>query len=220
MSLGLVVLKFLQIPGVVETIDRQAGRLKDTALIAACTGFASSPDMSVVVEMLLNAGANPTLRDSCKETALENLRFTQPHNRTAIRLLQNAEAAPERTFLLVKARFINDPEYAVTKTKADAEEKGLTLEEKDNNVLAATPAYLKARVQTTEGPLPLIELKHSRGREEEDDETVTVALDYLLCLGEFKESGGMPREVFLGEFMHMIAPAWDEIRTGIPVEKK
>jgi hypothetical protein len=220
-SVPSCVERFLQDPRVVEMITTQRNEFESSILVKACYNTSSVYHNCPVIEMLLNAGVNPTLRDSQKETARDFLKKRFPSNRAAIKLLRNAEAAPERTFLLVKARFINDAAYAVTKAEADAEEKGLTKQEKEKKMHAAVPAYLKGRVEDAKGPLPLVELKQprKRGDDEEEGQKLTAALNYVLCLGEHKETGGMPREVFLEEFMDMIAPIWDEIHTGIPVEK-
>jgi hypothetical protein len=127
---------------VVETIDKQARREIDegrvagsTALHLACSlVFGSRVETKKqILEMLLCAGANPTILNTHKETPLDTLRRNDRNNHTGIALLERAQFM----VLLAKPRAINDANHAITKAKEDAQRK----------VLAAAPTFLQGRIR-------------------------------------------------------------------------
>jgi hypothetical protein len=84
---------------------------------------------------------------------MDLLKKYRPNDYEFIAVLQAALMEPERTFLLCKARNLNDANDAT----ANAQSKGATPEEKKQKVLAKTPVYLRERVED-ERPLPCIEI--------------------------------------------------------------
>lgn len=79
-----------------------------TALHLACAHDRGGPENKQrVIELLLAAGADPTIRAEDGETPLDVLRWKDPlANHGAIRLLEDAMAESERAAILVKARSI------------------------------------------------------------------------------------------------------------------
>ena len=75
---------------------------------------------------------------------------------------QAALAEPGRVRLLHKARLLNDAKHAYMKAAQDADDDGLSAEEKRRKMIAAVPAYLKGRVERGEEELPKMEVGHSR----------------------------------------------------------
>ena len=75
-----------------------------------------------IVQALLQAGANPTIRNNNGETPLD---IARRKNHTAtIPLLQAAVAEPQRSRALFKVRALLDSAHATRKARTDARDKG------------------------------------------------------------------------------------------------
>jgi ankyrin repeat protein len=229
----------LREPRVIETIDTQGtrecevlhckgGEKGDTALHLACKIIPFRRrslevrneflrEKNQIIEMLLCAGASPTILNSDQKTPLDYLRRFDCDNHTGIALLERALAEPHRILILAKAREINDANHAIAKAKEDAQRK----------VLAATPACLRERVREQQQQqqllylprLPRVELHgpppaaHARPGSEEEEEAKKrhATLQYVLRTPELGKTGGMSADVFV-ELMEMMTPRWDPIR--------
>jgi hypothetical protein len=168
-----------------------------------------------IIRMILCAGADPTILNDDQETPLDQLRRLRSDNHAGIALLKRAAVEPQRSFLLAKAREINDANYAIVKAKEDAQRK----------VLASAPTFLRGRVQEQQQqqqqqqllgpPLARVELHGPPGgRSDEEEEAAKkrhATLQYVLRAPELGETGGMSADVFV-ELMEMMTPRWDPIR--------
>ena len=188
-----IVVYLLQLPAVQPTIDR-INNENHTAL-----SYASFRDRTSIVQLLLDAGADPTIpagQDSPLNRAHNN-----GNNHTAA-LLRIAIAEPDRTCDLHKARALLEQALTARKAKQDARDKGETVAVPQQQAVTAAPIYLKGRVERDE-PLPRVELVAH------DDEQLRATVG-LEGDGNGSEDGSgeakhLPREVFkelLGYMMH------------------
>ena len=165
-----------------------------------------------IVQQLLRAGANPTLRDNKGRTPLD---FASLFGASAcIPLLEAALAEPQRPRSLLKARALLDAAHAIPKAALDARTKGQPLQMERRASLAAAPAYLKGRA--AEGrQLPAVSVVEKEGQVEE---RLVACVKYALGV----EGGGsivvegaeaqapqrMVKEVFV-ELCELLVPKWD-----------
>lgn len=123
------VARLLEEPRVLATIDAQstspvtAWQVGTSALHIACQS-AIDTDQTRIIELLLEAGANPALETHDGETPLDFLRENESDTHVAIALLECALSEPQRTFLLSKSRHLIDVLHLMTKTAKKAEETG------------------------------------------------------------------------------------------------
>ncbi len=175
------------------------------------------------VQMLLAAGADPTLRNQRGETPLDLARLQQhlaeqqgneekkEWAASRVALLEAAMVCdPERPRLLLKARALLDTAAAVPQTGDEAQRKGLSRAAQQKAMLAATPTYLKGRVKEGE-ELPRVVVV------EGEEEKLLGCLKCALGLeggGGWHEEGegpppqGMVWEVFV-ELCELLVPKWD-----------
>jgi hypothetical protein len=198
----------LEEPRVVAVIDVKSTReykhwaAGSTALHIACQS-ATDTDKTRIVELLLEAGADPTLKNEHGQTPLDLLRLRNPGNHAAITLLERALSEPQRTFVLSKSRHLINVLHVVTKTAKKAEE---TATEKSSACLTKVPDYLTNRV-TANMSLPEVSLV-TKGRPWcSASETTSAVLQYVLRAEELGEKGGMSADVFV-ELINMMVPGW------------
>ena len=148
--------RLLREPRVIETIDAQDTHIVtgivedattggDTALHLLCSNnLGDLAEGKQMLELLIYAGANPSILNDRQETPLDILRRRNPYNT----MLTTPLVEHQRTFLLAKAREINDSNHAIAKAKEDAQRK----------VLAAAPPCLRGRVREQQQQLLLLGL--------------------------------------------------------------
>ena len=165
-----------------------------------------------IVQLLLLAGANPTIRDNNGRMPLDEAQLHNSH--TSIALLQAALAESQRPRSLLKARALLDAAHAIRTARIDARDKeGLPLAEQRDKAMAAAPAYLKQRVGQ-DRELPRVEVVE---REQESNEQLAACVKYALGLeggggvvlfeGQEPAVGVLP-EVFV-ELCELLVPKWD-----------
>ena len=186
-------------------------RFRKTALQRAVM---SRPGRREIVRMLLQAGADPSIRGNGR-------RSRDPYDipdALMETLLNRALIERERPRLLLKARALLDAPSAMEAASAKAREKGLSLSVHQRAVLAAVPAFLRNRVAWGE-ELPGVEVEESwqgGAGDGDDDAAVLACVKYALGLegggGWYEGEGpapeeGMVKEVFV-EFCEMLVPKW------------
>jgi len=189
--------------------QRNDGR---TALHCAAAWYAS-PE---AVQMLLAAGADPTIRNYQDETPLDKAEEEWEEEwgeeaASCVVLLEAALAEPERPRLLLRARDLLDTAAAVPKAAKAALDDGLSYAAQHRAALAAAPAYLKRRVAWAQ-ELPRVEVVEG---EEAANEKLLGCLKYALGLegggGWHEDEGpppqGMVKDVFV-ELCELLAPKW------------
>jgi hypothetical protein len=168
-----------------------------------------------IVRLLLQAGADPTIRNNYGRTPLDVAR--RMGYQSCILFLEPA-IAPQYARSLLKARALLDAALAVSKARNDAADKGEPpAVQQQEKALAAAPAYLKGRV--AEGrALPAV-LVQAVG-EDQEQERLLACLKYALGLeggGGWHEGEGpapqegMVKEVFV-ELCELLVPTWDRAR--------
>jgi ankyrin repeat protein len=150
----------------------------DTALHAAA--YYNHPE---IIQLLLQAGADPIIGDNNGRTPLDLAR-AEGHAQ-CIALLEVAVAEPQRARSLLKARTLLDAAYAVPKARKDAADKGGPPAMQQEKALAAAPPYLKGRV--AEGlALPAVVVMEEEGEEgegqQQDEEQLVACVKYALGL--------------------------------------
>ncbi len=132
-----IVAFLLQQPAIKATIDA-VNRFSETALsLASYRGHLS------IVQLLLDAGANPTIPAGPKSPL--NQAIAEDHHNVAA-LLHTAIAEPQRPRALLKARALLDAALAIPEVAKSARDKGLPIKAQQWETMAAAPAYLKGRV--------------------------------------------------------------------------
>jgi hypothetical protein len=108
-----------------------------------------------IVRMLLQAGADPTIRDWHDRTPLDVARARG--NAQCIALLEASIADHHRARILFRVRALNDTAYAVPAARRHAINTGEPPAMQQEKTLAAAPPYLQGRV--AEGrPLPRVDM--------------------------------------------------------------
>lgn len=147
------------------------------------------------VEFLVQAGADPTIRDAKGRTPID---LAQSHcSDECIAILKAIKR--EHVMMLLKARALLDAPSVIHKAAQDARNNGLDFFAEARAVLAVTPVYLKERIAHGQ-ELPAVEVKGRRRQEE-----LLACLKYALGLeggGAVHPEGqppppGMPRELFI-----------------------
>jgi hypothetical protein len=166
--------------------------------------YAASRARTDIIQTLVQAGADPTMRDRNGETPLDSAHSVR---RT---LLEAAIAEPQRPRALLKARALLDNAHKIRhilsggddgqrpqqgQGQGPAPRRKRTRAESQCKALAVTPAYFKGRVAKGR-KLPRVEVVVAEGK----DEVVVACVEYAL--------EGMVWEVFV-ELCEMIIPKWD-----------
>jgi hypothetical protein len=166
------------------------------------------------IRLLLQAGADPSIRNNNGRTPLDVARY---HGRQPCILLLEAAIAPQYARSLLKARALLDAALAVSKARNDAADKGEPpAVQQQEKALAIAPAYLKGRV--AEGrALPAVLVEEAA---DAANEKLLACLKYALGLeggGGWHEGEGpapqegMVKEVFV-ELCELLVPKWDRAR--------
>lgn len=203
--------RLLQEPRVLATIDAQILNgeihiywIRLTALHFTCGAkIMNAP----IVELLLQAGANPLLVNMFGETPLDVLRRVHPTRYAAISLLEAAVVEPQRTFLLAKSRHQIDTSHVLGRIRAATQ--GRTRGETMRAVLTRIPGDLKERAKKRQA-LPLVELQPAAEQQRAVLEYVLRSSDSGEALGGM-EHEGLPAELFV-ELLDMMTPQWDPLR--------
>jgi len=192
-----VVAFLLKQPAVKASIDH-IDKYTRTALSSACR-FGRQP----VVQLLLDAGANPTIptgdasplnQATIPADSAWPLMHPYRLKKDAIAaLLRHAIDEPNRARALHKARALCDAAYAISKTRSDARNKGETPAVQQQKALAIAPPYLTGRVEQNE-PLPRVVVDPSQG-----DAQLRGVAEGVLAL---------PREVFDAWVLGYLMPEW------------
>ena len=103
--------------------------------------------------------------------------------------------------MLHKARLLSDAKHAYIKAAQDADDDGLSAEEKRRKMIAAVPAYLKGRVERGEEELPKMEVGQSR-----EEDVFAAVVKHMIG-----EQGEMAKEIFL-DLMEYMVERWDDER--------
>ncbi len=169
-----------------------------------------------ILQLLLDAGADPTIRNTSGDTPLD-LAGIFLHTRQCGALLLTAILEPQRPRYLLKACALLDAALAIPEARKDSANKGEPPAVQREQAVAVAPAYLKRRVAKGRA-LPAVEVVE--GQEHgESEKKVVACLKYALGLEggtDFAEGGGgdgtapqgMVREVFI-ELCELLVPKWD-----------
>lgn len=155
---------------------------------------------SSIVQLLLDAGADPTAPDDFNYSTPIERALNGGHS-GIVTLLRRTTAEPGRARALFKARSLIDAALAVDKVRTDARAKGESPAEQLQKA-GVVPAYLKDRVEQQQ-PMPMIELVATeRGHDEQLRATV------MFVLGLARDE--MPREVFDEWVLRYLLPVWGD----------
>jgi ankyrin repeat protein len=185
-------------------LDVQSSQAGKTALHLAA--LKNHPE---IIQLLLQAGADPTIRNNNGYTPLDDAQ-AKGHAQ-CVALLEPAVAEPQRARSLLTARTLLDAAYAVPKARKDAADKGEPPAMQQEKALAAAPPYLKGRV--AEGrALPAVAVMEEEGEEgegeQQDEEQLVACVKYALGLEGGEDGKGMLKEVFV-ELCELLVPTWD-----------
>lgn len=214
--------------GVALTLDL-ADSCGKTALYVAA--WYSRPEN---MRLLLEAGADPTIRNNAGRTPLDIAR-TMKHVE-CIDLLEGPSVEHDRPCILFKARAFINAATAIPDAYDDARAKGASLAGQQRAALAAAPSYLEKRVERGK-ELPDVMLVQKQWKslgkrtgngdlrqrvvsmEDAKQEEMVACLEYALGVeygggvhfeGQEKPVGMLP-EVFK-ELLDYMAPVWDPAR--------
>jgi hypothetical protein len=210
--------RLLKESAVVATINTQTTRewigLSQgyIALHIVCTRTDRAVERSRIIEMLIYAGANPTIEMfTYPRCNLVSSFEPAPEYQAAVKLLDRTIHQTRLNKLLDKAREINDIRHANAKAYQDAQ----------NKILADTPPFLQERVRKQQQQLaqirdvflelPRVEVLPPANPNEEEAKKLHATLQYVLHLEEVGETGGMAPDVY-EELMEMMTPLWHPIR--------
>jgi hypothetical protein len=177
-----------------------------------------------IAQLLLQAGADPTVRNRNGRTPLD-VAQSRGHQQCKA-LLQAALAEPQRPRSLLKARALIDTAHKIRQIQlgnwSDEQEqprRARTRAETKRKALATAPAYLKGRVAKGR-QLPAVQVvmnEECQQQPSEEEEELVACLKYALGLeggGGWHEGEGpapqqgMLREVFV-ELCELLVPKWD-----------
>ena len=200
--------------GATLDVDARRGEENDgdTALHAAVAMNRAS-----ITSLLLQAGANPTIRDKHGRTPLDCAQ--EDGHAQCIALLEPAVAEPQRARTL-KARTLIDAAHAIHEARAgnicnhdddegDEQQQHRSARRRSPRILrkeqavAVTPTYLKGRVAAGR-ELPRVSVVAGGGRGRSEDEEQKKKL--VACTEYALE--GMVKEVFV-ELCELLVPKWD-----------
>lgn len=190
-----IVAYLLQLPAVQSMVTNARYYHDWTAFAQASTRGVSS-----VVQLLLDAGADPTIPFG--ENSPLNLAIEAGHAAVAD-LFRAAITKFELPRTVFKVCALVDAALALPKAQRDAIEKGLSVAAMQRAILRATPAGLKKYVAWGK-ELPLVELAPQRKKRGEGDEQLRATVAFVVG---FEESAiVMPEEVF-DELLDYLLPA-------------
>jgi hypothetical protein len=153
--------------------------------------WAAYMDHREILTLLLQAGADPTIRNTYDRSPWEVAQ--RKGHKQCVRLLQAAILEPLRARTLLKARALVDAAVAIPKARKDAEDKGLSAAVQKEKAMAAAPSYLKGRVAAENRKLPHVKV-------DDKEEELVACVKYALA--------GMPKGVFV-ELCELLVPKWD-----------
>jgi hypothetical protein len=210
-----IVAFLLKQSAVKATIDATEG-----ASIRALSS-ASHHGHQAVVQLLLDAGANPTI--PAGDGSPLNRALVWGHTGTAA-LLRRSIADADITRALHKARSLLDAAATIAKARKDAHDKGLSPAEQQHKALAAAPEWLKGRVAEEGRAMPRAELipqqqqpggpmtrrrqqqQQQQQQQQHDNERLRATAAYALGL-EGGEKGGMVDDVYV-KLLEFMLPPW------------
>lgn len=213
--------RLLKESAVVATINTQAtrewieisrGSQEYTALHAVCTRTYGHVERSQIIEMLIYAGANPTIEMfTYPRCPLMSSFEPAPEYQAAVKFLDRTIYQTRLNKLLDKGREINDVRHANAKANKEAQRK----------ILADTPPFLQERVRKQQQQLaqirkvllelPRVEVLSPANPDEEEAKKLHAVVQYVLHAEEVGETGGMAPDVY-EELMEMMTPLWHPIR--------
>ena len=208
-----IVAFLLQQPAVKATIDAVTQFFSTALSRASCQGMLSN------VQILLHAGANPTI-PAGPESPL-NKAIAHSHHDIAA-LLRTAIAEPDHARALHKARTLLNAGPAVTKASADARKKDVSVAAQQRAMLAAVPECLKGRVAWGK-ELPMVETcqqpRQQQQQEPEPEAGPEADKGRLRATAAFvlgfdgDEYKGLPQELYV-ELLRFMLPRWADKEPG------
>lgn len=203
--------------GCIEELLEQGGPLLDldaydnhgdTALHSA--GASGSSECT---QLLLNAGADPTIRNLAGNTALSAPCSCAWCDEGGYGHLCATVAEPQRARALLKARALIAARRTVRATTLALARKGLPAELQQGICAMAVPAFLDGRVAQGAGPVARVTVHFEALLEAEHGEEAAEVLGAVLGV---EGEPGMKQEVW-DKLMEFIVPRWDPARKGCPI---
>lgn len=176
--------RLLQDPRARATVNVQDNR-GYTALHHVCE-LGDETVVFPLVKLLLQAGANPFIRDDFDESPWNALRQDYPTYHTVFALFEQVRGGAENAILLAKAR-------------------RLVVAANSNTVARRYTRYMEGR------PLPQVSLTPVEEEEEDESRELRTLLAFTLGMGGGPENAGMPRDVFR-LVLDLLMPTWDPLR--------
>ena len=164
------------------------------------------------MQLLLQAGADPTIRNYDGDRALDKARLDG--HQLCISLLEAAVAEPQRSRLLFKARALVATRRVVMVATAALVSKGMSTVLHQDIIAMAVPSHLAGRVAQSQ-ELPRVSIQN------DNDEQVAACVKYALGLeggggvvlkGQEPAVGMLPE--VLVELLELLVPKWDPAREG------
>ena len=183
--------------------------------------YAAEDGHTNIVRQLLQAGADPTIRNDLGKTPLDEARSAKSQVRypslAYVLLLEAALIEPQRSRLLFKARALIATRRTVMAATAALASKDLPAVLCQGIIAMAIPPYLVGRVAQGQ-ELPRVFIDHNG---DDKEEQLMACVKYALGLDGgggvvFEGQGptvGMLPEVFV-ELLEQLVPQWDTARKG------